>query len=118
MRFNIRNIATLAALLLPVVFSAPVAPDANLKIRNAGATDVIPNSYIVVYKDGVSAAEIAAHESAVSSTIGKQESPMSGIGSKWDMETFKGYQIEADAATIQQIADSPVVSSSMLGIGK
>jgi hypothetical protein len=111
MRFpTLARLVTLAAVLLPVVFAAPADQATYLKIRNAEARDVIPNSYIIVYKEGVSSAAIAAHESSISSALKKRASTMQGIGPKWDMTSFKGYQIEADAATIQQIAAAPEVS--------
>jgi hypothetical protein len=112
MRFpTIGSLATLAAVLLPAAFAAPTH---HHKIRNADAKDVIPNSYIIVYKDNVAAPAIAAHESTISSMISKRDSSFAGIGAKYNMSSFKGYQVEADSATIAQIAAAPEVSSVQL----
>jgi Peptidase inhibitor I9 len=103
---SIGSLATLAALLLPFALAAPTH---HHKIRNADAKDVIPNSYIIVYKDIVAALAIAAHESSISSMISKWDAQFAGIGAKYNMSSFEGYQVEADSATIAQIAAAPEV---------
>jgi hypothetical protein len=107
MRFpTVGSLATLAAVLLPFAFAAPTH---HHKIRNGNAKDVIPNSYIIVYKDNIAAPAIAAHESTISSMISKRDSQFAGIGAKYNMSSFKGYQVEADSAMIAQIAAAPEV---------
>lgn len=105
MRFSLGRLATLAAVLLPFAFALP----ADLKIRNAAATDVVPDSYIIVYKNDVAGPSIMAHENSISSMISKRGASYTGIGAKYSMDGFKGYQIHADSATIQAIAASPEV---------
>jgi oryzin len=105
---SLGKLATVAAAVLPFVSAAPATH--HHKIRNAQAKEVIPNSYIIVYHENVSAPDIAAHELMVSSTLSKRASTMNGVGHKYDLGSFKGYQIEADPTTIHQIANSPEVA--------
>lgn len=105
------KLTSLAAVIAPLVLAAPTprAGVSHLKIRNAEATDVIPDSYIVVYNDDVSAATIASHLETVDALIAKRDE-FAGIGATYDLDTLKGYQISADAETIKAIADSPEVA--------
>ncbi|KAH6711315.1 peptidase S8/S53 domain-containing protein [Leptodontidium sp. MPI-SDFR-AT-0119] len=100
------RLAALAALVAPIVFAAP-AP-ANLKIRNVDARDVVKDSYIVVYQKDISAAAFSTHVEEVKSLTSKRE--VGGIGATYDIGSFKGYQITADAATLGEIAASPDVA--------
>jgi hypothetical protein len=53
------KIAAVAAFATPLVFGAPApAPAHHHKIRNPAATDVIKDSYIVVYNTEITAAAI------------------------------------------------------------
>jgi hypothetical protein len=99
------RLAAVALALLPAAFAAPT----SLKIRNLEATDVVPNSYIVVYHQDTSAEAIAAHEFSIASSLNKRSSTLSGIGATYSMSEFKGYQIEADEDTIAEISNSPEV---------
>lgn len=99
------KLAALAAVIAPGVFGAPAA---HLKIRNFEATDVVSDSYIVVYNDQVSSAAAASHLDRVNSLVSKRDT--NGVGATYDMDLLKGYQITADEDTIKQIADSPEVS--------
>lgn len=103
------RLAALAALVAPIVFAAP-AP-ANLKIRNVDARDVVKDSYIVVYQKDISAAAFSTHVEEVKSLTSKRE--VGGIGATYDIGSFKGYQITADAATLGEIAASPDVCSAI-----
>jgi hypothetical protein len=105
----VAKLATLAAFLLPLAVGAPT-PDLNLKIRNPHATDIVADSYIIVYNKDVTAAEISSHVETVESSISKRGSH-SGIGAKYNFNGFKGYSVHADAATIGAIAASPEVHS-------
>lgn len=102
------KLAALAAVIAPLVFAAPSPHPGTLKIRNIEATDVVPDSYIVVYNDDVSAEVIASHVSSVSSLLSKRDE--GGIGATYDLDTLKGYQVQADADTIAEIAASPEVA--------
>ncbi|KAF4631808.1 hypothetical protein G7Y89_g6315 [Cudoniella acicularis] len=98
------KLAALAAFIVPLVFAAPTP---HLKIRNAEATDIVPDSYIVVYKNDVSAETIASHVSNVNSLVARRGTD--GIGATYNLEKLKGYQVHADAETIATIAASPEV---------
>ncbi|TAQ86894.1 hypothetical protein B7494_g4801 [Chlorociboria aeruginascens] len=100
------KLATLAAVVLPLIFAAPT----NLKLRNADATDVIENSYIVIYNTDVTAEKMANHLASVSSIISKRDSTLAGVGATYEIDDFKGFQVEADEAAIAEIIASPDVA--------
>lgn len=97
------RLAALAA-VLPAIFAAP-AP--HLKIRNSHITDVVPDSYIVVYNSGINSTAIASHVSSVTSLLARRD--LTGIGATYDLDYLKGYQVTADAAALAEIAASPEV---------
>jgi hypothetical protein len=101
------KLAALAAVAAPFVFAAPAPHAGHLKIRNADVTDVVPDSYIVVYHNDINATAIAAHVDTVSSMLSKRDTD--GIGATYDLSELKGYQVQADSATIAEIAASPEV---------
>lgn len=101
------KLAALAAVAVPFVFAAPAPHPGHLKIRNMEATDVVPDSYIVVYHNDINATAIAAHVNSVSSLLSKRDT--AGIGATYDLNELKGYQVEADSSTIAEIAASPEV---------
>lgn len=105
------KLAAVAALALPLVFGAP-APAHPLKIRNLSATDVVKDSYIVVYNSDVTAAAITSHEESINSLISKRDSLLhaAGIKTTYDLDDFKAYHVIADSATIATIAASPEVA--------
>jgi len=96
----------LAAAVAPV-FGAPAPAPHHLKIRNPEATEVVPDSYIVVYNDNVDSATVASHIESVSSMLSRRD--LTGIGATYDMAELKGYQVTADEAAIAEIAASPDV---------
>jgi hypothetical protein len=100
------KLAPFAALLLTLT-AAINTP----KIQNGNATDVIPNSYIVVYNDNVTTPAINAHESSASSFSKRWDTQFRGICARYNMTTFKGYHVEASDAVIAYIAAAPEVSS-------
>ncbi|TVY81643.1 Subtilisin-like protease [Lachnellula suecica] len=102
------KLAALAAVVAPFVFAAPATHPGVLKIRNIDATDVVPDSYIVVYNNDITAAAAAAHVESLSSLLSKRDTD--GIGATYDMSALKGYQVQADADTIAEIAASPDVA--------
>lgn len=107
MKFT-QSLIALAACFLPLIAGIPTAQP-HLKIQNPTAQDVVPNSYIVVFNKDIDSAAITSEYASVNHILSKRDSTHKGIGSKYDLEHFKGYQIEADMATIEQIASSPQV---------
>lgn len=107
-----KSLIALAACFLPLIAGAPTPePNPELKIRNIDARDVIPDSYIVVYKKGIEGAAFEAEIANVNAILTKRDSKSHrGIGTKYNLADFKGYQIETDAATIGTIATSPEVN--------
>ena len=96
------------------------AATVDLKIRNIEARDVVQDSYIVVYKediaddvldDGIASANSTLTMHAVGGK-GKHR----GVGQKYKIGNFKGYQINADEATIASIATDDAVSVPIFGL--
>lgn len=113
-----KTFVALAATFLTGALAAPVAEAAptNLKIRNIEARDVIEDSYIVVYKADISTADLDAAVASANGMLtkraagGKGPKKHKGVGNKFNMDGFKGYQIEADEATIAEISAQETVS--------
>ncbi|TVY45862.1 Subtilisin-like protease [Lachnellula occidentalis] len=101
------KLAALAAVIAPV-FAAPAPHPGHLKIRNNDANDVVPDSYIIVFNNDIDAATIESHEKSISSMLSRRDTD--GIGAKYTMDLLKGYQINANAATIAEIAAKPEVN--------
>lgn len=109
MKFT-QSLVALAAAFLPFIVAAPVTDQAHVKIRNPTAQNVIPNSYIVVFNKDIEAEDVESEFASVNAILSKRSSTHKGIGNKYNIANFKGYQIETDTATIGEIASSPLVS--------
>ncbi|KAL5348785.1 Subtilisin-like protease 2 [Pseudogymnoascus australis] len=105
----IKSFAAVAACLLPLIAGAS-APEPHLKVINKNAQDAIPNSYIVVFNKDIDSSTAESEIAYVDTILSNLVSPYKGIGSNYDLGDFKGYQIEADTATINKIATSPQVA--------
>lgn len=108
MKFS-QSLIALAACFLPLIAAAPVEAQ-NSKIRTPGTQDIIPDSYIVVFNKDVNDADIESEFASVSRILSKRSSAHKGVGHKYNISGFKGYQIETDASSISEIASSPLVS--------
>lgn len=75
--------------------------------------DVIPNEYIVVMKNGVSATAFNSHRTWVAdihhSNFTKRALPGHGIHRTYDFHQMKGYSGTFDVDAIQEIAQNPDV---------
>ncbi|KAL5354869.1 Subtilisin-like protease 3 [Pseudogymnoascus australis] len=98
-----KSLVALAACFLPLIVSA------ELKLRNAAATNVAADSYIVVYND-IDDSTFEAEMFNVNSFLSKRDSTFRGLGHKYKMSNFKGYQIEADMDTVDRLSQSPHVA--------
>src|SRR4051794_14230373 len=78
-----------------------------VEIENSDSPHAIPNSYIVVYKEGIVGIQSEGHETQVESFL--KSHGLRGILRRYKVGTFKGYLVEADQAGIDRIASSPVV---------
>jgi oryzin len=103
------KLAALAAVVGPV-FGAPTAATHHLKIRNPMAADVVPDSYIVVYHTDVNSSTISSHLESVSSMVSKRSSHLAGVGPTYEVGDFRGYQVSATLAMINEIAETPEVA--------
>ncbi|KAM3070405.1 Subtilisin-like protease 2 [Clarireedia jacksonii] len=105
------TILTAFAAAIAPVFGAPaaLAPHPKIKVTQAAAKDIVEDSYIVVYNKDITAESTASHENFLSSVLTKRDNTAS-VGAKYQIQEFAGYQISADAATINEIASSPEVA--------
>ncbi|QSZ34964.1 hypothetical protein DSL72_007826 [Monilinia vaccinii-corymbosi] len=103
-------LTALAAVFAPV-FAAPAAvvPHPKIKTPSVDAKELVADSYIVVYKSGVSEEVTASHAEFVNSIITKRENAAS-VGATYKIRDFAGYQISADEQTIVEIANKPEVA--------
>lgn len=108
MKFS-QSLIALAACFLPLIAAAPVEAQ-NSKILSPGTQDIIPDSYIVVFNKDVEDADIESEYASVSRILSKRSSAYKGVGHKYNITGFKGYQISTDSASIDEIASSPLVS--------
>ncbi|KFY00242.1 hypothetical protein V490_01425 [Pseudogymnoascus sp. VKM F-3557] len=108
MKFS-QSLIALAACFLPLIAAAPLEAQ-HAKLRNPTAQDVIPDSYIVVFNKDVNDADIESEFASVSRILSKRSSSHKGLGAKYNIPGFRGYQIHTDSANINEIAASPLVA--------
>lgn len=103
--------AAIAALIIPLLAAPAPVSDFHLKVRNIGAPKYIENSWIVVYRQGISDKQIAGHEKSIKSLIAKRDLHASnhGIRNSWNMKLLKGYHIQTSEDMIASIAATPEV---------
>jgi oryzin len=102
MRFSSLSLtALLLALPAVQVLAAPI-----LEARGPDVKD----SYIVVYKDGVTDKQKGDHEKKANDIASKKGKK--GVKAKYGFDGFQGYQVNLDAAGVAQLAASPVVSTA------
>lgn len=92
-------------------------------VLTAYVPEVVPDSYLIVFKKGLNATTIAAHEAgfpgvttrrSYGDTNSKRRDSTvhhHNVGHKYSLKGFHGYHVEADDATIAAIAASPDVRS-------
>ncbi|EPS35126.1 hypothetical protein H072_11420 [Dactylellina haptotyla CBS 200.50] len=103
------SLLPLAGLLLQVT--------AALSVLGTGLKDKIPNSYIVVLKDTVTEAQAQNHTQRISNYHSRRSlrarANTVGITNHFDVAStgpgFKGYSVECDSRTLNQILSSPEV---------
>lgn len=88
-----------------------------LRVSNSGASDLIPDKYIVVLKDELTDAQVAQHESRIARFHRNSARDLSGAAShglkskfKFRKSGFQGYSGGFDKATLQEILKSPEVA--------
>ncbi|RDW76078.1 subtilisin-like serine protease PR1A-like protein [Coleophoma crateriformis] len=105
------QLVAFAAIIAPI-FAAPAPTTGHLKIRtpDVAAEDIISGSYIVVYNTNVTTTTMESHLESVSALLSKRDAA-GGIGATYNIhDSFAGYAITADAATIDAIASAPEVA--------
>ena len=104
---NFRRIALALSGLLPLIAAAPVA-----NRQNDGSVNV-ENKYIITLKSGVSARDIESHLSWVSDVHKRSlaRRDLAGVEKTYDIGDFHGYAGSFDEETIEQIKNSPDVST-------
>lgn len=88
----------------------------NLDI--SGTSSAVKDSYIVVYKDSASDADIDKYEEKVTKKIGK------GLKNKWRVRPtnggekgFKASHVQTDRKGLEAIAKDPLVSLLLMNLG-
>jgi hypothetical protein len=104
--FSFKNL-TITAAFVAAVLAAPLA-------RDAKAGSIIPNSYIITLKPDVDQSGVASHLTWVNEvhkrSLGRRG--FSGVEHTYEGATsFKGYAGTFDEATIEEIRNSPEVST-------
>lgn len=95
---SFRNIITALAATLPLALSAP--------ITKLDIADIIPDSFIVVMKDGLSTSAFDAHKLWADNILGENDASRKAT---FDLGTFKGYS----ASITQNIAELLAASSDI-----
>lgn len=113
---NFKNLAILAAALLPVGLAAPVQQEQQERREEAGWGTVgstTLNTYIVTLKDGLEKRDIDSHlewlGNVQARSLNKRDFP--GVDKHFDIDDFHAYSGKFDAETIEQIKNSPEVSA-------
>jgi hypothetical protein len=109
------HLATIAAVLIPFALG-------ELNCRNPLVVEIVPDNYIVVFKDDVTTTQIEGHQANVVSYVKRRsfenrrqtaaevfELHKHNVGAQYDLNGFKGYHVVADSDTIRTIAASPEV---------
>ncbi|KAK6496168.1 Basic amino-acid permease [Arthrobotrys musiformis] len=104
--------------ILPLASLLPLAglflqAAADLTVLGAGGKDKIPNSYIVVLKPSTNQAQIQEHTQKISNYHTRrslhERGVTTGIRGQFGIQSFKGYTVECDRGTLDQILSSPEV---------
>ncbi|OAL72634.1 serine proteinase [Trichophyton violaceum] len=100
--------------VISVFLAAVAAVDARAFFHNRGGNDVIPNSYIVVMKDGVTAEDFDSHISSVAAThsLNKAKRGSETVGHKdsFNINGWRAYNGHFDEATIESILNDDKVN--------
>jgi hypothetical protein len=103
MRFSfLGRLAAVAAVILPFAIAAPTP--------NVEARDTKPNGYIIVFHQNVTAPTMKAHHDSLAPILSNRVPDLKVVGHQYALDLFKGYAIEADAATLAAIAAMPEVA--------
>jgi oryzin len=80
---------------------------AQAPITNPDQKDVVPDSYIVVYKAGVSTAEMQKHEVKVHR---RATSVKKGIGRRFRLGKLSGYEVHITPSELEAVRKDPAVA--------
>lgn len=101
---------------LSLCFLAVSAANAAEILSASRPKDVIPNEYIIVMRNGVSATAFSSHRAWVAdihhSNITRRGLPRHGIHRTYDFHQMKGYSGTFDEDTLREIAQNPDVLAS------
>ncbi|KAI9172215.1 subtilisin [Paramyrothecium foliicola] len=105
--FSFKQI-TVSAAFIAAVLAAPLIP------RGAKAGDVVANSYIITLKSNLDSSNVESHLSWVNDvhkrSLGRRD--LNGVEHTYEgLTSFKGYAGTFDAATIEEIRNSPEVEA-------
>ena len=103
----LKNLAVLAAALLPAAFAAP-APKVE-----AAASNIVEGSYIVKLRSGLAKRDLDAHVSWVSDVHKRDldSRELAGVENTFSLADFNGYAGKFSAATVAELEASADVSA-------
>jgi hypothetical protein len=114
--------AVLVVTLLGHTFAAPANTAAfdipGVTIINAGISNPVPNSYIVVYKDGAKASDIATYEKKVKKKLVEitDAAKYTGIGTHFDLPGFSGFAVHTSRDGLAAFGNDKVVRSPRIEV--
>ncbi|KMU78905.1 oryzin [Coccidioides immitis RMSCC 3703] len=103
----------LSSAILLLITAFPAAQAGEMINAAAGATDVIPDSYIVVMNEGISESDFESHRTwatGMNSKSRKRAGAFSGVSRTWSATGMKGYSGSFARETIEQIANNSAVA--------
>jgi hypothetical protein len=107
--------------LLPLILASPVpAPEIptpqtapGVNIINPTAQNIIPNKYIITYKQGTTDADIQAYQKDAANKLNgipTQGLPLAGVGAPIAIDSYKALTVETSIAGIAAIGNNKIVS--------
>lgn len=95
--------------IISTAFAAPVAPVAvpgvNITAVTGDASAIIPDSFIIQYKDEATSADIASHRAQIKARLSKDPD------GTYTLPNFNAIHLKTDAAGLGKVGSHPAVSS-------
>lgn len=97
------------AAIISAALAAPVAPlvvpGVNITAASGDAAAIIPDSFIIQYKDGATAQDIASHRAQIQAKLNKAPEDT------YSLPGFNAVHVKTNAAGLAKIGTHPAVSS-------
>jgi oryzin len=103
-----RTIALLTGALYASLGFAAAVP--TVSVQSSNNSTAIPNSYIVIYKPGVSNSTAEQHQNDVHDTSQQRNDTNDGVTDSYNFHGIRGYSVQCDNKTVKDIANSGLVA--------